>query len=300
MIFPSIGGAFRKARRERGFTQSYLAQSCGIASGTVKLVERGGGMSGQALRMAAGLDRHLVVRTAPRTAPHEAMSLLRARRELSQRDVAALAGISRNTLARLEAGHDVGLPALCAVGKVLGAGLSLLDGTTFYATTAQGSAFHGWHTPRALFDRVEAVLGPFDLDPCAPAGGGSPVRARVRFTESDDGLELEWFGRVFMNPPYGRSLSHWVCKAREEASRGALVVGLLPARTDTAWWHTHVAGSAHIVFVRGRPAFGDQKTSAPFPSALAVWGAESGLLQDIRAAFPESFITEAPPTSRIS
>ena len=287
-ISASFARALRTARKARGLTQIQLADLCGVAPGTVKLVERGEGMSLQADRLARHLGYALVVRSSPRTPRHEALSALRTRRALSQRDLASLAGISRNSLIRVEAGQDVRLPVLLSVGRVLGAGLTLMSQESlgrFYATTAQGSSYHGWHTPASLFDRVEAAVGPFDLDPCAPSTGGSPVRARVRFTELDDGLSLDWFGRVFMNPPYGRALSSWVSKAKSEADKGAMVVGLVPARTDTAWWQDHVAPFASVVFLRGRLAFGGQKVSAPFPSALALWGADSALLSSVAAEF---------------
>lgn len=293
-----FGASFRKARKAQGLTQIELARACGVALGTVKLIERGEGMSAAADRIADHLGQALVARAAPRVLRHEALRTLRVRRGLSQRDLASLAGVARNSLIRLERGLDVRLPVLGAVGRALGAGLTLMPQASlgqFFATTAQGSAYHGWHTPAALFDRVEAVAGPFDLDPCAPSAGGSPVRARMRFTEEDDGLSLDWFGRVFVNPPYGRALSLWVSKARREAELGAMVVGLVPARTDTAWWQDHVASCASIVFLRGRLAFGGQTVAAPFPSALVFWGADPGLMVKVRDAFAESVSVLLPP-----
>ena len=102
------------------------------------------------------------------------------------------------------------------------------------------------------------------------------MRARVHFTAEDDGLSLAWHGTVFVNPPYGRALAAWVAKARREveSGRARTVVALLPARPDTAYWHEHVAGRATVYFLRGRLRFGGSEQSAPFPSALAVWGAE--------------------------
>ena len=70
-----------------------------------------------------------------------------------------------------------------------------------------------------------------------------------------------------MNPPYGREIGAWMKKAYEESLGSALVVCLVPARTDTAWWHDY-AVKGEIVFVRGRLKFGGQKNSAPFPSAV--------------------------------
>ena len=78
--------------------------------------------------------------------------------------------------------------------------------------------------------------------------------------------------RVFMNPPYGSKIPDWVRKARESAEQnGALVVGLLPARTDTKWW-SDVMKASEIRFIKGRLKFGDSKQSAPFPSVIVIWG----------------------------
>lgn len=73
-----------------------------------------------------------------------------------------------------------------------------------------------------------------------------------------------------MNPPYGRETGKWVEKAFLEAQTGAVVVCLLPARTDTAWWHDFVMRAAEIRFVRGRLRFGGAANGAPFPSCVVV------------------------------
>ncbi len=85
-----------------------------------------------------------------------------------------------------------------------------------------------------------------------------------------DGLALTWLGTCWMNPPYGRKIGQWVRKAYESSLLGATVVCLLPARTDTAWWHDYVV-KGEIRFLRGRLKFGGQKNSAPFPSAVVVY-----------------------------
>ena len=73
-----------------------------------------------------------------------------------------------------------------------------------------------------------------------------------------------------MNPPFGRAIRAWVEKAAREAAAGALVVGLLPVRTDTRWWHRWVMG-AEIRFLPGRLRFGGAQSGAPFPSAVVVF-----------------------------
>lgn len=129
------------------------------------------------------------------------------------------------------------------------------------------SATDEWPTPQEFFDRIAAEFGPFDLDACA-----TPENAKCQryFTRSENGLVQAWTGRVWMNPPYGREIVAWMRKAYESAQAGALVVCLVPARTDTAWWHDYAARGA-VRFIRGRLKFGNAKANAPFPSALVVF-----------------------------
>lgn len=94
----------------------------------------------------------------------------------------------------------------------------------------------------------------------------------MRFTIDDDALSLPWFGRVFVNPPYGRDLGAWTTKGRSEFETGSVetIVALVPVRTDTNWWHIDVISPATVLFLKVRLRFGDGKQSAPFPSALVV------------------------------
>lgn len=130
------------------------------------------------------------------------------------------------------------------------------------------SATPEWAAPQWLFDALNARFF-FSLDVCA-----QPCNAKCsRYIMPEaDGLSVSWAGeRCWMNPPYGREIVQWVAKARSEAERGALVVGLLPARTDARWWQQHVQGHADVRFIAGRLKFGNAKSAAPFPSAIAVW-----------------------------
>lgn len=132
---------------------------------------------------------------------------------------------------------------------------------------------HDWETPPALFDTLAAEFGPFDLDVCALPETAKCARY---FTPDDDGLAQPWHGRCWMNPPYGREIGKWIAKARAEAEAGrATTVCLLPARTDTAYWHDHVMKADGIRFLRGRVHFrrGARSGPAPFPSAVVVFAA---------------------------
>lgn len=125
-----------------------------------------------------------------------------------------------------------------------------------------------WSTPQDLFDRLDRIYR-FETDVCA-----LPENAKCEryFTPQMDGLRQEWTGVCWMNPPYGRKISLWVRKAYESARDNmATVVCLLPARTDTAWFHDYVQPHAYIEFIRGRLKFGGADNNAPFPSMIAVF-----------------------------
>lgn len=127
-----------------------------------------------------------------------------------------------------------------------------------------------WSTPQALFDELNVEFS-FTLDPCATVQNAKCAKF---FTKRSNGLKKSWGGEVvFMNPPYGREISAWIKKAYEESLLGAIVVCLVPARTDTAWWHDYVmkAWPHDIRLLRGRLKFGDSKNAAPFPSAIIIF-----------------------------
>jgi phage N-6-adenine-methyltransferase len=130
------------------------------------------------------------------------------------------------------------------------------------------SATCEWATPPELFAKVDAEFR-FDLDACATAENAKCVRY---FTRKDNGLAQPWTGRVWMNPPYGRTIGQWMRKAWESVQSGEaeLVVCLVPSRTDTSWWHDFCEG-AEVRNIRGRLRFGGAANSAPFPSAIVVF-----------------------------
>jgi len=123
-----------------------------------------------------------------------------------------------------------------------------------------------WETPPELFAKLNEEFG-FTLDVCA-----LPENAKCRryFTPAIDGLKQKWQGVCWMNPPYGRHIGKWVSRAYESAREGATVVCLLPARTDTSWWHCYCM-MAEIRLLRGRLKFVGAESSAPFPSAIVVF-----------------------------
>lgn len=109
----------------------------------------------------------------------------------------------------------------------------------------------------------------FNLD---AAASDQNHKCKRYFTKSENGLAQPWVGTVWCNPPYGRDVGKWVAKAESEHTKhGNTIVMLLPARTDTKWFHDYIYGKAEIRFVRGRLKFGGSKNSAPFPSMIVIW-----------------------------
>lgn len=136
------------------------------------------------------------------------------------------------------------------------------------------SASVEWATPWELFRQLDAEFH-FNLDPCSTHEN---AKCADHFTKAEDGLLQDLGGkRVFCNPPYGRELPKWIRKAHDEAEKGALVVMLIPARTDTRAFHDYIYHNAEIRFIRGRIKFGDAKASAPFPSMLVIFRPKEGV-----------------------
>lgn len=130
------------------------------------------------------------------------------------------------------------------------------------------SASDEWATPQDLFDWLNFMFQ-FTLDPCATAEN---AKCKRYYTKEQDGLAQSWKGeRVFMNPPYGSEIGNWIAKAASSADKdGALVVALLPARTDTRWFQDYCLRRA-MIFLKGRLKFGGHRNSAPFPSVIVLF-----------------------------
>lgn len=128
-----------------------------------------------------------------------------------------------------------------------------------------------WATPTDFYKNLDAEFH-FNLDPCCTHENAKCER---HYTIEDDGLTQNWGGagtRVFCNPPYGREIGKWVKKCYEESKNCDVVVMLIPARTDTAYFHDYIYHKAkEIRFIRGRLHFNDSKQGAPFPSMVVVF-----------------------------
>lgn len=129
-----------------------------------------------------------------------------------------------------------------------------------------------WETPKSFFDELNKEFH-FTLDPCATK---ETAKCKKYFTKEIDGLKQDWSGNtVFCNPPYGKEIKFWVKKCSEEAKKpNTIVVMLIPARTDTTYFHEYIYKKAEIRFIKGRLKFGGKQKgsgSAPFPSMIVIF-----------------------------
>jgi len=123
-------------------------------------------------------------------------------------------------------------------------------------------------TPNNIFEPLNNEFG-FTLD---VAASDKNKKCNRYFDEKTNALNQEWTGEVcWMNPPYGNKLRKFVRKAYNESKKGCIVVGLIPVKSNTIWWHECVIGE-EIRFIKGRPKFNNMKYGYPFPLAIVVWG----------------------------
>lgn len=125
-----------------------------------------------------------------------------------------------------------------------------------------------WATPEDFFNMINQEFH-FNLDPCATSENH---KCEKFFTMEQNGLNMDWGGyRVFCNPPYS-NVAEWVAKCYEEGCKeNTLVCMLIPARTDTRYFHDYILNRSEVRFIKGRLKFGQSKNPAPFPSMLVVF-----------------------------
>jgi site-specific DNA-methyltransferase (adenine-specific) len=135
-----------------------------------------------------------------------------------------------------------------------------------------------WETPDGFYNRLDARFH-FTLDAASTVDN---KKCENHFTFHDNALEKDWSGNiVFLNPPYGKDLKYWVKKAYEEGKKdNTVVVVLIPARTDTKYFHEYCMKAKEIHFVKGRLKFRNafaniENVPAPFPSMVVVFDGEN-------------------------
>jgi site-specific DNA-methyltransferase (adenine-specific) len=153
------------------------------------------------------------------------------------------------------------------------AGLSMLAPNEQHSDNA-------WETPEWLVDRIHALLGGIGLDPCTTPE--NPTRAARFYTPADDGILQAWDASpIYCNPPYGKTIRHWVRKCIDAGKDGHVVLLLVPARTDPSWFQDAWNAASDALFFRGRLKFQGAIWNAPFPSALIAYNASLAEFSDL-------------------
>jgi phage N-6-adenine-methyltransferase len=122
----------------------------------------------------------------------------------------------------------------------------------------EGTGENEWFTPAEYVDLARTVLGDIDLDPATHKQAQQIVHAAEYFTKAEDGLTKQWYGRVWLNPPYAQPLiAHFVSKMVAERLAGRVTAAIMLTHnyTDTAWFHEAAAIADAICFMRGRVKF---------------------------------------------
>jgi|SRR6185437_756283 len=129
-------------------------------------------------------------------------------------------------------------------------------------------------TPKWLFDTLTSVYH-FDLDAAASVEN---AQCSKFFTKEDDAFTKKWHEHgdyIWLNPPYGKDIGSWLGKAFIESLQGAVVICLLPARTDTKWFQHAAPRAEYVLFLKGRLKFENTASTAPFPSVIFAFGKTS-------------------------
>lgn len=142
-----------------------------------------------------------------------------------------------------------------------------------FAHESQHNVSVDWYTPPWIFEKMGVE---FDLDPCQPINPIEWIPAKSRYTIENDGLTNDWYGRVWLNPPYGKQTPDWLAKM--DAHRNG--IALVFARTDCAWFHNYIAKADAILFMKGRVRFVDglcatKGSGAGSGSMLVAWGKDN-------------------------
>ncbi|MGA1809468.1 DNA N-6-adenine-methyltransferase [Sphingobium sp. WW5] len=288
------------ARREKGLSQTQLAGLVDADRQAIARLEGGVGPVHLLLRVMTALHYHVSGLARGSTLPDQ----MRNRRNvmsLSVDELARRAGISPTTLITLENGRGTIAP-LTKVMAVIQTSRTerRKPNLTPYLPAVVGERDSRF-TPAEFVSILEMVWGRIDLDPCGHVD--SPVRAvrKILLSDGGDGLRDEWSGRfVYVNPPFS-SMTSWLRRADMMWSSGSIekVVALVPARTDSAYFHDRIAKVCDIGFLRGRMQFArasgrsDKASRVPFPLMVCVWGATPEEIQAFDRLSPCQWLAKA-------
>jgi transcriptional regulator with XRE-family HTH domain len=200
----------------------------------------------------------------------------RTNRTLSVHQAARLANLSPTTVLAIERGQGSVRSGLSLLGAIAPKARHYEPPRASWAPDPSGERDHQF-TPPDFLSSIYAAFGEVDVDPCGHELSPVTARRRIMLSDGGDGLKEDWLGDlVFMNPPFSFMLK-WLRRADQQwtAGNAKTIVALVPARTDSNWFHDHLRSQAAVYMMRGRLRFLTEKrvgNQAPFSLMVVVWG----------------------------
>ncbi len=265
----------KTVRRSQGLSREALAAKIGVDPQAIKRLEAGIGSMQNLIMVMRALDYHLSALARGAELP----SQLKQRREnlrLPLTEAARRAGISRATVLSLERGRGSVRSLIQLLDAIAPRARRREPPRAHWTPDPLGDRDHRF-TPPEFLSAIYEAFGDIDFDPCGHEL--SPVQAKriLLLDNGEDGLRDDWSGELcYLNPPYSAML-RWLKRA-DVQWHGRLVstiVALVPARTDSAWFHDHLKDVADIYMLKGRLRFltdNGKGHQAPFPLMVVMWG----------------------------
>lgn len=245
----------REARRSAGWSQRTLAERIGVGAQTIKRLEKGTGSVSTLITAMKALNFHLTGLGPGKSLP-EQLRTRRRKQSLSLIDVATKTGMSRTTIASLEAGGG-SVASLLRLLAVLAPRARRRAPERSYWGQDDKDDRDSRFTPSEFMAGIYAAFGEIDLDPCGHTLSPVIARRRILLSEGGNGLADAWTAKLaFVNPPYSELLV-WLRRAHDQWRAGKVetVVCLVPIRTDSAWFHETLSTDADIYLLQGRVRF---------------------------------------------
>jgi len=279
----------RAARQEKGWLQRTLAERSGVSSQAIFRLERGIGSASTLEGAMRALDFRLTG-IGPGKSLAEQLRTRRLKQSMAIEALARRTGLSPTTIRSVELGGG----SVASILKILSAlAPKAKRRAPERAYWGQGDKDDrdSRFTPPDFMESIYSSFGKIDLDPCAHPS--SPVIASKEYilANGDDGLRDVWFGEfVYVNPAFSDQLN-WLRRAHEQWRLGnvATIACLVPARTDSAWFHETLRANADIYFLQGRLRFLDLRGSAqatPFSLMVVIFGATEEQKEKFAATVP--------------
>lgn len=282
------------ARRQKGLSQEALARRVDADRQALYRLENGVGSFALMLQVMAALDFHITGLARGSTLADQ-FGNRRQALKLSKAEVARRADIMVNTVSALEDGRGSVASALKVLAAIGTTKMAQKKPMQVMMSPLRIGEKDKRFTPVALLTALEAVFGPISLDPCGHVESPVVAERRILLSEGGDGLRDDWSGRFcFMNPPFSGA-TEWLKRASEMHANGAveIVVGLVPAKTDSVYFQTDIVPNCDVGFLRGRIQYGsakggevDKRNRAPFATMLIAWGATIEEIEHFRSLYP--------------